>query len=135
MPSSVNVFNVIPSWSDNFATRWPTMYLTPAVFAASSNLCVIIPSSIRYSISDCPEILPTNSLIATLKTSLDNFVRLSKLIPNDIFKIAESGISNHNDALKMVSHGANGLLVGESIMKSNNIGQIIQEIKENNNET
>ena len=45
------------------------MYLTPAVFAASSNLCVIIPSSIRYSISDCPEILPTNSLIATLKTS------------------------------------------------------------------
>ena len=59
----------------------------------------------------------------------------NKLIPKDIFKIAESGISNHNDALKMVSNGANGLLVGESIMKSNNISQIIKDIKENNNET
>ena len=61
-------------------------------------------------------------------------MKLSKLIPKDIFKIAESGISNHNDALKMVSNGANGLLVGESIMKSNDIGRIIKDIKENKNE-
>jgi len=34
----------------------------------------------------------------------------------------------------MVSNGANGLLVGESIMKSNDIGRIIRDIKENKNE-
>ena len=63
----------------------------------------------------------------------ENGVRFSVLIQPQSSKNEVTGI--HNDALKMVSHGANGLLVGESIMKSNNIGQIIQEIKENNNET
>lgn len=93
-------------------------------------------SELRKALSIDIEIIGINNRnLATLKTSLDNFVKLSKLIPKDIFKIAESGISNHNDALKMVSNGANGLLVGESIMKSNNISQIIKDIKENNNET
>ena len=92
-------------------------------------------SEIQKALSIDIEIIGINNRnLATLKTSLDNFVKLSKLIPKDIFKIAESGISNHNDALKMVSNGANGLLVGESIMKSNDIGRIIKDIKENKNE-
>ena len=72
MPSSLNVFNETPSESDNFADLWPIMFSTPAVFAASTSLWVIIPSKIRYFIPDWPLILLTNSGIATLKTS-DSF--------------------------------------------------------------
>ena len=40
------------------------------------------------------------------------------MVPSKIFKIAESGIKNSNDAKRMIDSGANGLLVGESIMRS-----------------
>ena len=59
------------------------MCFTPAVLDASSNLCVIIPSSIRYSISDCSESLLTNSLIATRKTS--SSYELSAIASSDSF--------------------------------------------------
>ena len=69
-----------------------------------------------------------NRNLETLETNLDTFEKISQKVPKGIFKIAESGIKNSNDAFRMINKGANGLLVGESIMRSDNRQKLIQDI-------
>ena len=72
-----------------------------------------------------------NRNLDSLKTDLKNFETISPLVPKEIFKIAESGIKSALDAKRMINAGANGLLVGESIMRSSNRSKIIKEISSN----
>ena len=72
-----------------------------------------------------------NRNLDSLKTDLKNFETISPLVPKEIFKIAESGIKGDLDAKRMINAGANGLLVGESIMRSSNRSKIIKEISSN----
>ena len=72
-----------------------------------------------------------NRNLDSLDTNLENFEKISSMVPSNIFKIAESGIKNSNDAKRMIDSGANGLLVGESIMRSTNRSKIIKEISSN----
>ena len=72
-----------------------------------------------------------NRNLDTLNTDLKNFEKISKLVPSNIFKIAESGIKNSIDAKRMIDSGANGLLVGESIMRSKDRSKLIKEISLN----
>ena len=72
-----------------------------------------------------------NRDLDNLTTNLENFEKISKYIPAGIYKIAESGIKNSQDVKRMIDSGANGLLIGESIIKSNNIRKIISEISVN----
>ena len=72
-----------------------------------------------------------NRDLDNLTTNLENFEKISKYIPTGIYKIAESGIKNSQDVKRMIDSGANGLLIGESIIKSNNIRKIISEISVN----
>jgi indole-3-glycerol phosphate synthase len=69
-----------------------------------------------------------NRNLETLNTNLNTFEEISQKVPKGIFKIAESGIKNATDALRMINAGANGLLIGESIMKSDNRKKLIQNI-------
>ena len=59
-----------------------------------------------------------NRDLDNLTTNLENFEKISKYIPTGIYKIAESGIKNSQDVKRMIDSGANGLLIGESIIKS-----------------
>ena len=72
-----------------------------------------------------------NRDLDNLTTNLENFEKISKYIPTGIYKIAESGIKNSQDVKRMIDSGANGLLIGESIIKSTNIRKIISEISVN----
>lgn len=58
-----------------------------------------------------------NRDLTTFETSLSTFERLATAIPNDRFAIAESGISTPADVARLKAAGANGLLVGESLMR------------------
>ena len=55
---------------ESFAALCPIIHSTPELFAASNNLCVIIPSSSIYLIPDWSETFGTNSLIGILNISL-----------------------------------------------------------------
>ncbi|HOP50308.1 MAG TPA: indole-3-glycerol phosphate synthase TrpC [Ignavibacteriales bacterium] len=68
-----------------------------------------------------------NSFVTNIKTSGDIF----KLLPSDIVKVAESGIFTRNDVLKLKDYGANAILVGEAIIKSNNMLEKIMELSLN----
>ena len=83
------------------------------------------------SINDIKILGINNRNLDSLKTDLKNFETISPLVPKEIFKIAESGIKSALDAKRMINAGANGLLVGESIMRSSNRSKIIKEISSN----
>ncbi len=47
----------------------------------------------------------------------------------DIILISESGIKDSNDVKEIKKAGLNGVLIGEALMKSNNIGKTLEEFK------
>ena len=54
--------------------------------------------------------------------------KLMPIIPNGKIVVAESGINSYEDVKRMKSLGVNGVLVGESIMRAENIDLKIKEL-------
>ena len=66
-----------------------------------------------------------------LHTFQVNFERTKKLlpfIPEDVAKVSESGIRDLKDVLLLKGLGANAVLVGEALMKSDNLEEKIKEL-------
>ncbi|HPT31572.1 MAG TPA: indole-3-glycerol phosphate synthase TrpC [Prolixibacteraceae bacterium] len=59
-----------------------------------------------------------NRNLKTMKVSLETSVHLSPLIPDYFLKIAESGILNPEDVIKLKAAGYRGFLIGENFMKT-----------------
>lgn len=69
-----------------------------------------------------------NRNLKTLEISLDTGCHLASLLPNNIIKIAESGIHTHEDLQRMRSNGFDAFLIGEIFMKQDNIAAAIDKI-------
>ena len=67
-----------------------------------------------------------NRDLRTFKTDLNNSINLSKKINDDITLISESGISNKKDIEFLLDHNIKNFLIGESIMKSSNIINLLK---------
>ncbi len=66
-----------------------------------------------------PEIIGVNSRnLKTLEIDLKNFDLLIPNIPKTIYRVAESGISDAKQVEAAYRLGANGVLVGESLVKA-----------------
>ncbi len=59
-----------------------------------------------------------NRDLKTFKTSVENSHKLLPLLPNNVAKISESGINDPKDAAGLLQAGYDGLLIGESFMRS-----------------
>lgn len=64
-----------------------------------------------------------NRNLKTLEIDLNTFKKLSPKIPDNIIKICESGISSNEEIKEYSDFGADAFLIGESLMKSDNIYQ------------
>ena len=62
-----------------------------------------------------------NRDLKTFKTSLDTTINLRKYIPKDTVVISESGINTIEDIKKLKEVNINGILVGESFMRCDDI--------------
>ncbi len=58
--------------------------------------------------------------LKSLDVDPDTFGRLVKLLPDDVVKVAESGISGPEDAARYAAQGADVVLVGEALVKDGN---------------
>lgn len=65
----------------------------------------------------------------TFEISLDVVVDLAASVPSDKILIAESGVESAADVEKLVRAGAQGVLVGTTLMRSGNIKGKIKELK------
>lgn len=78
--------------------------------------------------TDCGLIGINNRSLHTFVTDLATTERLAKLIPAERLIVAESGINSRTDIEQLQSAGARAFLVGESLMREENIGAKLSEL-------
>jgi len=67
--------------------------------------------------------------LKTFKVDPSLFAELAKEIPQGKIIVAESGIKTRQDALAMQTQGAHAILVGSTLMRANDIGAKLRELK------
>ena len=70
-----------------------------------------------------------NRNLQTFTTDLATTERLLPWIPDDHFVVTESGITCRADVVRLQQAGARGFLVGESLMREDDIGAKLRELQ------
>jgi indole-3-glycerol phosphate synthase len=79
--------------------------------------------------SGAPVIGINNRDLRTFVTRLEHTLELLPKIPADRVVVSESGIKTHADMLKLGAAGAKAVLVGESLMRAEDIGAALDELR------
>lgn len=79
--------------------------------------------------TDCTLIGVNNRNLRSFVTDLATTKRLSRLLPSDRFLVTESGISTRADIESLAAAGAGAFLVGESLMRENDIGSQLRVLQ------
>ncbi len=69
-----------------------------------------------------------NRNLKTFETQLSHTITLRKQIPDHILVVGESGIHTPADVQQLQSGGAHAILVGESLMRSEDIGAAVKKL-------
>ena len=69
-----------------------------------------------------------NRDLRTFTTDLSTTERLAKLAPKDALLIGESGIASHSDCQRLANFGVTSFLVGESLMRRDNLAAATREL-------
>ena len=72
-----------------------------------------------------------NRDLNTFETSLDVTRRLVRMIPDDRLVVAESGLSTPDDLADMAQYGARCFLIGESLMRQEDVAQATRNLLAN----
>lgn len=76
-----------------------------------------------------PKMLGVNNRnLKTLDVTHETGLRLATQIPDNILKVAESGLYSHNDLHKFDEAGYGAFLIGESLMREDDIAAAVQNI-------
>ncbi|MBI1899843.1 MAG: indole-3-glycerol phosphate synthase TrpC [Planctomycetia bacterium] len=89
-----------------------------------------------YDEENLPRVLDAGSMLIgvnnrdlrTFRTDLSHVLRLREKIPADRVVVAESGIHNRADVLRLQSAGIGAMLVGESLMRAVDIGAAVDDL-------
>ena len=101
--------------------------------AQELNMAVLVESH-TWEELDRALLLPTpliginNRSLHTFQTDLNLSIDLKKHIPEDRIVITESGINTAKDIKLMQSHGINTFLIGESLMRADDIGLALKKL-------
>ena len=71
-----------------------------------------------------------NRDLRTFDTTLETFTRLAPLAPKDCTLIAESGIFTGEDVAQLSGNGAQGYLIGESLMRQDDVAGAVLNLME-----
>ncbi|AHJ66796.1 Indole-3-glycerol phosphate synthase [Granulibacter bethesdensis] len=69
-----------------------------------------------------------NRNLKTLKTDLSTTLNIAPLLPPDRFLVAESGIRTHEDIQRLAATGVRSFLVGESLMRQQDVTKAVREL-------
>jgi indole-3-glycerol phosphate synthase len=78
--------------------------------------------------TDCPLIGVNNRNLRTFTTDLGTTARLARMMPAERLLVAESGINSRSDIARLKDDGAGAFLIGESLMREEDIGAKLQEL-------
>ncbi len=77
---------------------------------------------------ETPLVGVNNRNLRDFTVSLETSVRLAARVPKDKLVVAESGIGSHADLLHLRNAGVNVFLVGESLMRQDDVGAATREL-------
>lgn len=89
------------------------------------------PELERASMLKSPLMGINNRNLKTFETTLDTTRTLSRLVPADRTIVCESALSTHNDLADMTKYGARCFLIGESLMRQDNVAQATRTLLAN----
>lgn len=72
-----------------------------------------------------------NRNLKTFEVTLETTARLAGMIPKGKVIVSESGIRDNTDMKTVRSYGADAVLIGETLMRSGNIGATLSALREN----
>lgn len=72
-----------------------------------------------------------NRNLKTFEVKLETTARLAGMIPEGKVIVSESGIKDNADMKTVRSYGADAVLIGETLMRSGNIGATLTALREN----
>lgn len=78
---------------------------------------------------DFPIIGINNRNLRTMEISIENTIRLRQMIPDSKIVVSESGIGNPSQVQRLISIGVDAILVGTSLVLSNDPTQLLLELK------
>ncbi|MCI1822288.1 MAG: indole-3-glycerol-phosphate synthase TrpC, partial [Megasphaera sp.] len=70
-----------------------------------------------------------NRNLKDFTVSLDTSCRLRRLVPQNVLFVAESGIKTAEDIRRLKTYGVNAVLIGETLMRSRNKKEMLQELQ------
>ena len=84
---------------------------------------------IEAALSIKPQIIGINNRsLKTFKTNLQTSYDLSSMLPDSVTTITESGVNNLQDIKLMRTHNINNFLIGEALMREDDIGHKLQSL-------
>jgi indole-3-glycerol phosphate synthase len=76
-----------------------------------------------------PQIIGVNNRnLQTFETTIDQTKRIAPLVPEESLLVSESGIFTNEDVEKVVEVGAEGILVGEALMRQDNLKEAVHHL-------
>jgi indole-3-glycerol phosphate synthase len=74
-----------------------------------------------------------NRNLVDFTVDLETTASLSEQVPEDIILVSESGIKTAEDTEKILTWGCNAILVGETLMRANDVAATIEELLHHRN--
>ena len=88
-------------------------------------------TELRAALELAPAMIGINNRnLKTLTVDLQTSHTLSKMIPEGVLKVAESGISTPENIAALQASGFGAFLVGESLMRQDDIGAALRKLRE-----
>jgi len=69
-----------------------------------------------------------NRDLRSFSTDIEHTLRLRDRIPPEVLLVSESGIRDHHDVSRLEAAGVSAILVGETLMRTCDIGQAVDEL-------
>jgi indole-3-glycerol phosphate synthase len=77
---------------------------------------------------DPPMIGVNNRNLKTMTTDLGHCMTVRRSVPVDVLMVGESGIHTRDDVLRLQNAGIHAILVGETLMRADDIGAKVEEL-------
>jgi indole-3-glycerol phosphate synthase len=82
----------------------------------------------RALVLDCEMVGVNSRNLRTFEVNTTEAEKLAELLPPDVVRVAESGIGNGADIVRMMAAGYNAFLIGESLMRADDPGEALQAL-------
>ncbi len=82
----------------------------------------------RALLLESPLIGVNNRNLKTFETTLETTRTLSRALPQERFLISESGLGTNADLADMAAHGARAFLIGESLMRQEDVARATRDL-------